>query len=215
MRFHPPELIDKSLSLLNSSGIEWLLLRNTNDELPGCLEVKKDIDILVRPENKADMHAFLLANRFSEIQHPLANDVRLYGVDPFRMYKNPEGLLIDINYQAVVRSLDQGQWVPLDQAIQKDLWLSKKFVSIGSENVPMSAVEDLFVLMASRCIFDKKTFSLWHRGILSQTLRQCNIDLLRKKLDLVFFKFAPRLLELVRMSKFDEIISGYLSFSDY
>jgi len=215
MRFHPPELIENSLFLLNSSGIEWILLRNTNGELPKYLEVKKDIDILVRPENKAEIHALLLANRFSEIQHPYANDIRLYGVDPFRKYKNPEGLLIDINFQAVVRSLDQGQWVPLDQAIQQELWLKKQYVPFGAEQIPMPADEDLFVLTLSRCIFDKKDFTAWHRDLLSQMLEKCDIEQLRKKLDLVFFNFASRLIDLVSIGEFDEIIPSYLSFSDY
>jgi len=215
MRFHPPELIDKCLSLLNSSGIEWILLRNTNDELPGCLEVKKDIDILVRPDNKAEMHAFLLANQFSEIQHPFINDVRLYGVDAFRKYKNSNGLLVDINFQAVVRSLDRGQWIPLDQSIQDELWMNKRSVLIGEAHVSMPSVEDLFVLTLSRCIFDKKDFTVWHRDLLHQKLGQCDIELLKKKLDLVFFKFAPQLIELVRNSEFDELISNYLSFSYY
>lgn len=215
MRFHPPEVIAKSLSLLNSSGIDWILLRNTNNELPDYLELKKDIDILVRPENKENMHAFLLANRFSEIQHPYSNDVRFYGVDAFRKYKNQEGLLIDINFQAVVRSLDKGQWIPLDQAIQKELWASKRSVSVGAVQVMMPGAEDFFVLTLARCVFDKKDFTDWHRDLLSQTVEECDIELLSKKFDLIFFKFAPRLMDLVKFSDFDEIIPSYLSFSDY
>lgn len=215
MRLHPPELIDKFFSLLDSSGIDWILLRNTNDELPKLLDVNKDIDILVRPENKTEIHAFFIANQFMEIRHPLANDIRLYGVDAFRMYKNLEGLLIDVNFQAVVKSLDQGQWIPLDQAIQKELWLNRRFVLIGDEHVPMPSVEDLFVLTLCRCILDKKNFTVWGRALLGQAIAECDIERLRKKLELVFFKFTPRLIDLVWNSKFDEIVPCYLSFSDY
>jgi len=215
LRFHPPEVTGKFLSLLSSSDIEWILLRNTNDELLERLDVKKDIDVLVKSRDKKKIHNFLLANQFSEIRHPLANDIRLYGVDEFRMYKNTQGLLIDINFQAVVRSLDHGQWIPLDQMIQGELWLNRRSVSVGGERVPMPALEDMFVLALSRCIFDKKDFTAWHRDLLRQTLGQCNLDSLVKKLDLVFFKFAPRLIDLVKLNKFDEIIPDYLSFSDY
>lgn len=215
MRFHPPEVIENALSLLNSSGIEWILLRNTNDELPEHLDVKKDIDILVKPIDRKAIHDFLMANQFSEIRHPLANDIRLYGVDAFKMYKNPVGLLIDINFQAVVRSLDQGQWIPLDQSIQRDIWLNRQCASIGTERVPVPAIEDLFVLTISRCVFDKKDFTIWHRNLLLHALRQCDLRSLMEKLDLIFFKFAPQLIDLVKNDEFDEIIPAYLSFSDY
>lgn len=215
MRLHSSKVIENALSLLNSSGIDWILLRNTNDELPGHLDVKKDIDILVRSKDKKAVHDFLLINQFSEIRHPLIDDIRLYGVDAFRKYKSLEGLLIDINFQAVVRSLDQGQWIPLDQSIQKDIWLNKQSVLIGKEHVPMPAIEDLFILTISRCIFDKKDFTIWHRHMLVHTLLQCDLCLLRYKLDLIFFKFSPKLINLVKSGQFDEIIPVYLSFSDY
>jgi len=60
MRFHTRKIIEKSLFDLNSSGIEWILLRNTDDELPDSLEVRKDIDILVKIQgNKGTRYLIL------------------------------------------------------------------------------------------------------------------------------------------------------------
>ena len=110
------------------------MLRNTNDELPCNLEHGKDIDILVSHSNSSKINYILSKNGLQRIKHPLRSDVRLYGVHEFHLYKSSDSVLLDINYEIVVRSLDKNQWIPLDQAIQISAWSHQKLVNIGGIN---------------------------------------------------------------------------------
>ena len=191
------------------------MLRNTNDELPNHLPYGKDVDILIQYPNNDRFKSLLLQNKFKQIRHPVRNDKRLYGVHEFNMYQFRDSLLLDINYEMVVRSLDKGQWVPLDQSLQTSAWKNKIFVDIHGLRVPMLCDEDNWIFTLARCIFDKKLFSAWHQNFLSSSLQSINLHTMMPKLHLIFFKFAPRLIQLVRQEKYDMIISEYIAFSDY
>jgi hypothetical protein len=68
---------------LNSSNLDYLLLRNINQELPGKLKEGKDIDLLVHKDDLEKWIPFFKTIGFNVIQHPLRNDVFLYETDPF------------------------------------------------------------------------------------------------------------------------------------
>lgn len=215
MKIHYQQKVENIFFVLNSSGIDWILLRNTNNELPDNLRYDKDVDILVRPEMRHKIHNHLLNNKFKCVKHPLRYDIRLYGVDEFKMYVSDTGVKVDINFQVAVRSLDRGQWIPLDQDIQNSIWADKKKIMLGDVAVQMPSDEDLFVLTISRCVFDKKIFSTWHAKLLSAIILRCDINAIEKKLRLIFFSFTNRLLEIIRREQYESIIIEYLKFSEY
>jgi len=215
MKYYDKAAILNVFNVLNHSGLPYLLLRNTNDELPFNLEYGKDIDILAQHSNSIKTNNLLIKNSFQRVKHPLRSDVRLYGVHQFNMYKSKYSVLLDINYEIVVRSLDKGQWIPLDQALQISAWENKKFVDIGGVNVPTLSDEDLWVCTLARCIFDKKLFSPWHQELLINMLPNINSELVKSKLNLIFFKFTDCLFEMVCRSQFDQIYDKYISFKSY
>jgi hypothetical protein len=146
---------------LNSSNLDYLLLRNINQELPGKLKEGKDIDLLVHKDDLEKWIPFFKTIGFNVIQHPLRNDVFLYETDPFVFLLHKEsGLIIDLNFQLCVRSLDKGQWIPLDQEIQLSAFENKIF-----EETPLGlnywtlGKEDRFITLITRSIFDKKKVS--------------------------------------------------------
>ena len=111
---------------LNESKLDYILIRNIKNELPNNLIIGKDIDILVDHNQLDDLKSFLKENSFKEILHPHRSNVFLYGVKKFKFYRNPDHILFDLNFELVCRSLDAGQWIPLDQVVQK-AWKIKGF----------------------------------------------------------------------------------------
>ena len=207
--------VESSLIDLNSTGCDWILLKKTENELLEDFAVVKDIGILVQSIDKESMHASLLALDFKEIPHPQRLETRLYGVDEFRLYQSSKGVLINVNFQVAVKSLDDGQWIPLDHLIQASIWKNYELVSIGCAIVKMPSPEDLFVITIAQCIFNMRLIPDWHRGYLYDLVKCCERDSLLVRLRLVFFKFAENLLSLVEQTSFDLIITNHFSFSDY
>lgn len=215
MNYIDSDQIENALEVLNASGLEWILLRNSGDELPEKLNPGKDIDVLMKSSDALTIHDHLTESGFSLIPHPFRHDVRLYEVHEFKKYSNSYGILIDINFEIVVRSLDQGQWIPLDQEIQYRAWSNRIFTRIGNVRVPILGNEELFVSTLARCVFDKKLFSVWHQNMLYKLFMTCDQAKLKAELGLIFFGYTDRMLSLVRERQFDIIIKDYISCADY
>jgi hypothetical protein len=215
MNYYESNAILKVFEILNFSNFPYLLLRNTEEELPDKLVKGKDIDILIQHHDREKLLKALRKHKFYQIKHPLRSDVKLYGVHQFDMFESPEQPLLDVNYEIAVRSLDQGQWIPLDQEIQTSSWANAQIVDIGGSSVPMLSNEDLWVCTLARCLFDKKQFSVWHQQMLSALLPSVDSVDLKKKLQLIFFKYTTRLLALARNGDYQLIYNDYMSFKEY
>jgi hypothetical protein len=207
------EIVNK-FKLLNEGKVEYVLMRNINNELPHDLEIGKDIDILVKDRNM--VVEVLKKNNFNKINHPHENNLFLYGVEKFEFYKNNENILFDLNFQIAVRSLDAGQWIPLDQAIQESAWQNKRFERAGGglEYWTLS-YEDEFVALIARSVFDKKEFQAGYISRLDELLPMVNKDNVLKKLQFIFFKYAPLLLYQIERQNYPDIVINYLKFKEY
>ena len=214
MNFVESNELVKVFKLLNESESEYILMRNINNELPTSLEIGKDIDILVKDRNK--VVEVLKKNKFNKTNHPHQNNIFLYGVEKFEFYKNNEDVLFDLNFQIAVRSLDAGQWIPLDQVIQESAWQNKRFERAGGglEYWTLS-YEDEFVALIARSIFDKKEFQAGYAARLDELLPMVNKGDVLNKLKLIFFKYAPVLLCQIERQSYPDVVMNYLAFKEY
>ena len=106
--------------LLNENELPYILLRNINMELPKHLKVGKDIDLLIKKKDEKEFIKFFTSNKYHTIKHPFKHDTFLYGVDHFKfIYNNKNKIIFDLCFQIAVRSLDAGQWIPLDKTVQE------------------------------------------------------------------------------------------------
>lgn len=202
---------------MNNAGLDYVLIRNIDNELPGALEVGKDIDLLIKKKDEPRFHSFFRSGGYETINHPFKDDVFLYGVDRFEFkYNNSNNILFDLNFQLAVRSLDAGQWIPLDQFIQDSAWKNKRFEEKDESFSYWSlGYEDELVCLVSRSIFDKKKFHSGYARRISELMLLVNSDEVEKRFNLVFFKFTRHLLDLLVVGDFDSIISKYLRFDGY
>lgn len=204
-------------NLLNSAGLNYILLRNINKKLPNSLEVGKDIDLLIDKKDEKKFLNFFYKHDYQTIEHPFKNDVFLYGVDRFDFkYNNNNNILFDLNFQMAVRSLDAGQWIPLDQMIQESAWQNRRFEKQSNDfGYWTLSCEDEFVALVARSIFDKKEFQQGYISRIEELLQLIDKNDVTKKFKLVFFKFAPYLLEMIERNEYQNIITNYLQFKEY
>lgn len=212
---HSTDSVLEVLRALNDSGVQWLLLRNTATMLPDRLTIGKDIDVLVRRTDVSTLIDYLKGMNFKFRSNPLDNNVRWYGVAKPLMSTSPQGVLLDIASEIFVLSTHRSILIPLDKIVQQSAWENSQIENLGGLAIPTLGDEDLFVSLISRCVFDKRKFSSWHKQKLLELLAKLERGSLEEKLKLVFFKFTPHLLALVDKSDFDSILSSYITFKDY
>jgi hypothetical protein len=209
--------IRKIFSLLNNENINYILMRNVDDELPSKLKYDKDIDILVHKKDKKKLINFFKLHQFKEVRHPFKNDIYLYGADRYSFqYNSHNKILFDLNFQILVRSIEAGQWIPLDNCIQTSAWDSKRFVKkSGNFGYWTYGFEDELVTLIARCVFDKKEFQRGYIERIKSLLALVDMEEVSIKLCLIFFKFTPYLIKLIKQNRFQEIINSYFEFREY
>ena len=210
--------IKKIFNLINKSELNYILMWNINTELPSALKIGKDIDILINKHDEKKFINFFKINNYRQINHPFKFDVFLYGVDKFEFkYNNSDNYIdFDINFQLLVRSLDAGQFIPLDQLIQKSAWQNKRFEKLSEDfGYWTLSYEDEFVCLVARSIFDKKEFKKGHINRINELIKVVDRNNVIEKLNKIFFQYTPYLFKLLENQDYEEIIDNYLQFREY
>lgn len=214
MNINPDAILD-IFRILNESGINYVLLRNIDCELPNKFKGNKDIDILVKQEEKKMFYNLMKINKWRKCPHPLdlAGDFTfLYAMDRFDFFTK-KGINLDICYQLSCKSTNAGEWMPLDQFINNSVWENRK-INKDYGWYEMSR-EDELVHLLTRCIFDKKTFSSNYIIRIEDLFRDIDINKFIERIELVFFKFTPYLLKHIENKRYQIIRNEYLKFIDY
>ena len=212
---HHKDVIFDFFSRLNEANLDYVLLRNSNNELPSKLKKNKDIDLWVALNNRERFIKFLKKNNFRKIRHPLRKYIRLYGVSKFEMFINKFGLIVDINYEICVKSLSKLHLVPIDEHYQRNIL--KNFKKIYFSNVPIKHIGDneYHVLLIARHIFDKESFSAWSISEINKLSSICNSKIVYQYLKLIFFSFTDELLNLINKRRYNFIHQKYIEFKKY
>jgi hypothetical protein len=209
------KIIIEMFEMLNENKIEYVLLRNIGNELPSNYSTNKDIDILVNPNSKTKLHQILLRNNWRKIKHPWDFDnnfVFLYAMDKFEMFTNIS-INLDVCYQLPCRSINRGEWMPLDQMILNSVWTNR--YKHPEYNWYQMCTEDQLVHLISRSIFDKKTFTDLYIYEIKTLFKEANLEEFSNRLDLVFFKYTPRLIKNIENNNYENIVQDYLQFTEY
>ena len=213
MKYCSENQINDLFELINKLKINYILLRNIGNEIPKKLPINKDIDLLVKEEDANRFDKLLIENGWKRKRHPLGHFPFLYGLKPFKFYYK-DGIHLDICYQLACRSLNNGEWFPLDMIIQKDLWLNKIQIKNKSWEYKLSK-EDEFLHLITRCVFDKKHFNSGYIERIEELIEVINTKSVLDKFEVVFFKFSQTLLIKLQERKYETIINNYLQFREY
>lgn len=215
MNCHSEKNILNVFKLLNEHDIKYILLRNTNDELPNNLPLKKDIDLLLKFSNRSVLKNMFKTNNAKQILHPERFMHKLYGIYPFEKYITTTNILIDINYQVCTKSLTPNHIIPLDKEIQDNIWDNSTSKTIGSVAVPFPGPDEYFCILLTRQIFEKNSFDSWVINELEKTMLEINQSRVLSMLNKIFFGFTNKLMRLIKDGKYHGIKDKYLTFCEY
>jgi hypothetical protein len=215
MSYVNPKSIIDIFNNLNAAGLRYIVIRNINSELPGSLKFGKDIDLLVPYNERSKFINFLAEKGFKNIRHPLCNDIFLYGANKFDFFVNKDNVLLDLNYQLTCRSLNAGEWTPLDHKIQDSSWENKKLNKSSQFTYYSLGMEDEFVALVTRSVFDKKEFQKGYINRIDELIVAIDVNDVIVKFQLIFFKFTSMLLSMLKKRQYEMILDRYISFSEY
>lgn len=199
---------------LNQSGLRYVLLRNIDGELPSCLPIGKDIDLLFDYKQKNEVKSFLLGQGFVNITHPYSRAVYLYNPRKPEMYRDHEGVEIEAHYELLCKSTNAGEWMPLHQEIQKSCWENRFLCGTKFKHFTLSPEDELLLLIV-RSVLDKRQFSPGYIRRIELLSHFVGSDSFFRKAKLVFFGYTPLLCENIKKKDYESPFLKYISFKEY
>lgn len=209
-----PEQLSGVFNALKSNEVRYAILKKF-DVFPENIDGSKDIDLIIHPNDKNLFHHIMRNSTFSLCKHPWdfgENFIFLYSMTPLEFYID-EPYSLDICFELSCRSLNNGEWIPLHQKIQNLLWSERRLVSEPWFYEQPYSCELLHLI--TKAIFDKKYFPKSYQERINELLKFVDLIVIEELLNQVFYKYTPKLIDLIASSKFEEIFESYITFTDY
>lgn len=217
MEYITQKQVNDFFELLKMNNISYVLIKNIGDELPDCLPVGKDIDIIVNESDKNKFMEIMKNHDFHLCNHPVGSYngyAFLYGLPEFWQFSDAEEkLYIDTTFKLCCKGLMPKTWIPLDKKIQERIW--KERVWDEKNNWWIMDSETRFVYYIARCIFDLKKFSETYTKEIENTVVNVRWETVEELLSFIFYRYTKRLVVLIKNKQYHEIISDYIAFSEY
>lgn len=213
------KLIKEFFSTLNSSDVEYVLIKNIANELPYKLKNGKDIDILVNKNSFDCFESLMHGIGFQKITPPKGRTNGYafgYGLKEYTFWEKRQEeqvLYIDVFEKLSCLSLTPKMWIPLDDVINQSVWQNKVFDDKNDWFI--MADEDILIYMIVRSIFDKQEFKDVYIHDIEVKKSYLDNENVKFKLEKVFFKYTDRLIYMLKQCRYDEIIKDYITFCDY
>lgn len=204
---------------LNKENVQYMLIKNIGKELPHNLKDGKDIDIIVKLEDREHFSKIMGANGYLFRLPPLGTNggwkfgYQLPEYQFWQKSKIEQTLYIDACFKLMCKSLTPKFWVPLDETINKRAWKEKQW----NEELKCWQLDEktLFVYLFARCVFDKKTFSPVYITEIEERKNLINDTEVYAMLKTLFYNFADTLIDMVKKSEYEKIIHKYITFKNY
>lgn len=219
MEYINRDMIVSFFKALNDSGLRYALIRNTGGELPDRLLDGKDIDILIHHEDIEEFMKLMKQENFQKKIPPfgkLAGWQLAYQMHDFLFYKKKDSsyqFYIDVCQELCCHSTMPNVWIPLDKKIQEDAWEYRWF----DKEKGWWSLDDRtsFIAYLVKAIFDKRQFNPGYIESIKSGCCLLDDAMTRERLELIFFKYTDRLIEMLRREAFDKIVADYYGYREY
>lgn len=200
-------------------AVRYVLIKNINGELPKRLKDGKDIDLLVKEEDREMFAEFMRTHEFRKKKPPLGRKNGwnfAYQLPEYEFWQKQHidcTFYVDVSFRLCCKSLTPKTWIPLDACINEDLWKRR----IWDEKNQWWIMDDQTTLLylIVRSIFDKKEFQEGYIKGIEQRLAYLEQEDTQSKLRKVFFQYTPRLTAQIKAKNYSGLIEDYLAFADY
>lgn len=203
------QLIKETYKVLKENNLNFVNLRNFDLIFS---DTESDIDVLIDESDANKLNEVM--KLFGYKKYIDKGIICLYNAKTHMHFINQQlQVHFDIVTGLFYRSLDMGQYVPIDQQLQKQILQNK--IKVHKPWIYQPSPEDEIIHLCCHAIFDKKTVSERYCQRISVLFEICDKPLLRKGLSLCFFKFAPKAFELMEKKSISNLYNNYIKFREY
>lgn len=206
--------IPEIFEIVDRAEIRFALLRNHSNFLSRPV-VNKDIDIVVHEDFQSQFPKLMKSAGWKKAQHPYSRQLGysyLYAIPEFEFYVR-DNVYLDVTYKLPCMSITGEHWIPLDDKIQSDMWANIVRVN-DFWHYELSTV-DKFIHNLTRIVFEKKELNDTKITEMALWLHKIKPDLLEGYLETIFFRATPMVMKLARESRYGDIRSSLIRFSEY
>lgn len=151
-----------TIDLIAKAPFDYIILRNTENELPGHLKKNKDIDILINNADRKKALSYFMENSFFQIVHPWHRVPKIGAITDFDYLINDAKIILDLNYQLVLCNFARTAFKLHDKLLQRSIWEKTYYKYLGDHKVRYIDPDIEFVISFLRCCIDKRKMSHWN-----------------------------------------------------
>ena len=200
--------------VLCQKKIDYVVLRN-HDEIPSGVTLDKDIDLLVHPNQTKQVRKVFDSMGFYRRVDSKKEHIFCYGTCPHEhFFSKSEDVHVDVIFQLMYRSPNQGEWIPAHQDIQESMWNNRVYDNTFIGCWRPDSTDEMLHLLAHG-IFDKQGISSVYQKKLSLLWPKVDKALFKICLEHLFFKFTPTIIQLIERNEFEGLFEKYISFKEY
>lgn len=204
--------ISKILKQLNYFNIDFIILRKQDS----IFENYGDIDLLVSFKSKKILREVFRNSKFLYYKDSKFTNVYLYKSIPHEHYYNKKlNINFDFSFDISYRSLNNKEFVPIDDSILKNIWEKKIKVKYDDFYFFQMDEESQLIHLICHCIFDKNKFSEYYCEKVNELLSKINKKTFLEISQPFFYKYSENLYDLLSDKNYEDIFEEYLSFKEY
>lgn len=211
--------IENFFDMLNKERISYSLIKNIAGELPTNLKDGKDIDILVKLEDREKFARVMGGHGFLYRVPPLGREGGWnfgYNLPEYQFWQLgniPQTFYIDACFKLMCKSLTPKTWVPMNEEIQQLAWTEREWNErLGCWQL---GPKTLFVYLFAREVFDKREFKKEYISEIEKRKSLIDDSEVLALLRTVFYNFTDMLVDLVKKSDYESIVGQYIKFQNY
>lgn len=203
------EIMNSFYGNLNITEINYVRLSCDSNSMYGTDEA-----MVIEESKRKDFHLWMKQGGYFQVEHSEGKEAGftyLYSMYPVECWIIDGNKSISVFYQFGCHGIQYKTYVPLDKSINNYLWNNR----VIKNNVYSMSDEVELIFEIVQCVFHYKEFD-------EELIKAIEIkkELLDRKsvanmLDLIFFKFSSKLIELVNRHQYNEIINRYITYKEY
>lgn len=207
------DLVIEIFNTLDAQNINFVTLRGF-DLIPNHVSKKQDVDLIIHPDSMDQAKQIFQKYGFVPKSIDPKDTVYMYGTHPSIFFVNDSlDIAIHLVDELAYKSLHRSEMVPLDEELQASIFKNKRAVNEIWKYMP--SLEDEFLMLLCRCIYDKRTVPNKYKDRIEELFRTTDMNKIQEHCQPVFLKTTPMLLSVIAEGRTDSLFERYITFSDY
>lgn len=208
------KVITDFFEMLNKNDLNYVLIKNDNNAIPNSVESGEDIDFLIHKNDYNRLIDIAVANGYERIVGESCKSYFLYQLREDILLKKDDCYFHFFEALSCTPLTNMGRCkMALENSVQDHIWKNR----IWDSERKWWIMDDVTILLylIVRSVFDKKRFRDKYIREIEKRIKYIDEFTFYELAKTVFWGFTPRMIELIKERKYEDVLGRYLSYSEY